>query len=196
MNVAVIVHQLMVEDKDRTLGRTHRESGHWAYIVRASSARMPPTLGTTLLGMSACDRWENQVQWQVYRQENITMAKPKPSRHAPEEIDAYLEALVEDRRVALERLRGIIRETAPDCTERVSYGIPIFRLQKDLVGISAQENHCSLHSMSPTLMEAMAEVLAGFKVSGATIQFSTDKPLPRELVERIVHERIKEMDSV
>ena len=123
------------------------------------------------------------------------MAKPKPSRHAPEEVDAYLEALVEDRRVALERLRRIIIETAPECTERVSYGIPIFRLQADLVGLSAQKNHCSLHSMSPPLMEAMAKELAGFEVSGATIHFAPDRPLTRELVVGIIRARIEEVNS-
>jgi len=119
------------------------------------------------------------------------MSKTKPSRHAPEEIDAYLEPLPEEVRSALERLRCIIRETAPGCTERVSYGIPIFRLQRDLVGISAHKNHCSLHSMSPPLMKAMAEELKGFQVSGATIHFSPEKPLPRELVEKVIRERIK-----
>jgi uncharacterized protein YdhG (YjbR/CyaY superfamily) len=120
------------------------------------------------------------------------MSKPKPSRHAPQEIDAYLEPLPEDVRSALGRLRRIIRETAPECTERVSYGIPIFRLRKDLVGVSAQKDHCSLHSMSPSLMQDMAPELEGFQVSGATVHFAPDKPLPRELVERIVRERAKE----
>ena len=119
------------------------------------------------------------------------MSKPKPSRHAPEEVDAYLEALPQDVRSALERLRGIIRETAPECTERVSYGIPIFRLDRDLVGLSAAKDHCSLHTMSPSLMSAMAEELADVKVSGATIHFAPEDPLPRELVERIVQERMK-----
>jgi uncharacterized protein YdhG (YjbR/CyaY superfamily) len=120
------------------------------------------------------------------------MSKPNPSRHAPDEIDAYLAPLPEDVRSALERLRDIIRETAPDCTERVSYGIPIFRLDKDLVGMSAQKTHCSLHSMSPALMKTMAKELEGVKVSGATIHFTPEQPLPRELVERIVRERMKE----
>ena len=120
------------------------------------------------------------------------MSKAKPSRHAPQEVDAYLESLPDDDRSALERLRRIIRETAPECTERVSYGIPIFRLQRDLVGISAHKNHCSLHSMSPPLMTAMAEELRGFQVSGATIHFTPQKPLPTELVEKIVRERTKE----
>jgi uncharacterized protein YdhG (YjbR/CyaY superfamily) len=121
------------------------------------------------------------------------MVKLKPSRHAPEEVDAYLGALAEDQRFALERLRSIIRSVAPECTERVSYGIPIFRLRVDLVGISAHKSHCSLHSMSPPLMAAMADELAGFKVSGATLHFTLNEPLPEELVERIVRERMKEI---
>jgi len=120
------------------------------------------------------------------------MSTPKPSRHASQEVDAYLDALPENDRAALERLRGIIRETAPDCTERVSYGVPIFRLERDLVGMSAAKNHCSLHSMSPPLMKAMAKELKGFKVSGATVQFTPEKPLPKELVIKIVRERMKE----
>jgi uncharacterized protein YdhG (YjbR/CyaY superfamily) len=120
------------------------------------------------------------------------MSRADPSRQAPEEIDAYLEALPDDVRSTLERVRSIIRETAPDCTERVSYQIPIFRLRKDLVGISAQKNHCALHSMSPPLMKAMAEELKGVKVSGATIHFTPEKPLSRGLIEKILRERMKE----
>jgi uncharacterized protein YdhG (YjbR/CyaY superfamily) len=121
------------------------------------------------------------------------MSKADTSRHAPEEIDAYLAALPEDIRASLERVRSIVRETASECTERVSYKIPIFRLRKDLVGMSAQKNHCSLHSMSPPLMEAMSEALKGVKVSGATIHFTPENPLPKELVERIVRERMREV---
>jgi len=120
------------------------------------------------------------------------MSKKDASRHAPEEIDAYLGALPDDIRSSLERVRSIIRETAPDCTERVSYQIPIFRLRKDLLGMSAQKNHCSLHTMSPPLMKAMAQELKGVKVSGATIHFTPEKPLPRDLIQRIVRERKKE----
>jgi uncharacterized protein YdhG (YjbR/CyaY superfamily) len=121
------------------------------------------------------------------------MSKTEPSRHAPEEIDAYLAALPDDIQSSLERVRNIIRETAPECTERISYKIPIFRLGKDLVGMSAQKNHCALHSMSPSLMKALAEELEGEKVSGATIHFNPEKPLPKELVERIARERMREV---
>ena len=122
-------------------------------------------------------------------------SKLKPSRHAPEDINAYLEALPADRQTELARLRAIIREVAPDCTERVSYQIPIFRLGKDLVGISSQKNHCALHSMSPPLMKAMGEDLQGVKLSGATIHFTPENPLPRDLIEKIVLARIKEIGA-
>ena len=123
------------------------------------------------------------------------MGKPSASRHAPEEIDAYLADLPDDVRSSLERVRAVIREAAPECTERVSYKIPIFRLTKDLMGMSASKNHCSLHTMSPPLVKAMAEELAGVKVSGATIHFTPENPLPKELIRRVAEERIKEIDS-
>ncbi len=120
------------------------------------------------------------------------MRRADPSRHVPEEIDAYLAALPDDIRLSLERVRSLVRETAPECTERVSYKIPIFRLRKDLVGMSAHKNHCSLHSMSPTLMTAMADELKGARVSGATIHFTPENPLPKALVESLVRERMRE----
>ena len=46
--------------------------------------------------------------------------------------------------------------------------------------------------MSPPLMEAMAQELKGVKVSGATIHFTPEKPLPKDLIQRIVRERVKE----
>ena len=122
------------------------------------------------------------------------MSKSDASRHAPEEMDAYLEALPDNIHAILERVRNIIRETAPECTERVSYQIPIFRLRKDMVGMSAQKNHCALHTMSPPLMKAMAEELKGVRISGATIHFTPENPLSRQLIEKIVRERMKESE--
>ena len=122
------------------------------------------------------------------------MSKLKASRQASNEVDAYLADLPDDVRDELERVRAIVRETVPACTERVSYGIPIFRLRRDLVGMSAAKNHCSLHTMSPPLAKAMAVELKGFQVSGATIHFGPENPLPRDLVERIVRRRLEELD--
>jgi uncharacterized protein YdhG (YjbR/CyaY superfamily) len=106
----------------------------------------------------------------------------------------------EDTRVALKRLRRIIKAAAPGTIEVVSYRIPIFRLQgHPLVGFGATENHCSFYVMSSSMIPKLGSVrdaeLKGYKVSGATIHFTPDKPLPTALVTKLVKERIAENEK-
>ena len=108
-------------------------------------------------------------------------------------IDEYLEALPENIRRELQRLREIIHSVAPEVTERVSYGIPIFRLNRDWVGIGAMKDHCSFFLMSPPLAKKMKDELKEFKVSGATIHFQPGKPLPEDLVRKILAARLGEL---
>lgn len=110
----------------------------------------------------------------------------------PQAVQAYLDALPEGRRTALAHLRDVILAAASDATERVSYGLPIFALDGDLVGMGAHSKHLSLYVMSTQLVAAMADDLAGVKVSGATIHFQEDDPLPDDLVTRIVAARVRE----
>ena len=118
--------------------------------------------------------------------------------NAPAEtIDDYLGALPEEVRVALESLRKIIKAAAPDTTEVVSYRIPLLKLHgHPLVGFGAAKNHCSFFTMSssmiPKLARMRARELKGYEVSGATVHFSPDKPLPAMLVTKLVKERIAE----
>jgi uncharacterized protein YdhG (YjbR/CyaY superfamily) len=112
----------------------------------------------------------------------------------PEEVDAYLAEMPAEIRAALEQLRTVIRAAAPDATERVSYTVAVFRQDGSLVGFGAppSKSHCSLFLMSPPLVARMKEELAGYEVSGATIHFQPDKPLPPSLVTRLVRTRIEE----
>ncbi len=107
-------------------------------------------------------------------------------------VDEYLEKLPKDARAALQRLRKIIKSVVPAAKERVSYGVPIVALDRDLVGFSSQKNHCSFYTMSPPLVRTMEKELQKFKVSGATIHFKPDEPLPESLVKKIVKSRLKE----
>jgi len=112
-------------------------------------------------------------------------------------VDEYLAQLPNDVREALQRLRRIIKSAAPDSEERIAYRIPIFRLERDLVGYSAQRNPeqrlCSFYTMSPPLVRAMKREFSGYKLSGATIHFTPDEPLPASLVRKIVRARLKEL---
>jgi uncharacterized protein YdhG (YjbR/CyaY superfamily) len=112
----------------------------------------------------------------------------------PDAVDSYLAELPDKDRETLEELRKIIKAFVPDVQERISYGgAVIFAVRPDLVGFAAQENHLSFFTMSPQLAKAMkGEITKTHKVSGATIHFSADQPLPKTLVEKIIRARLEE----
>jgi uncharacterized protein YdhG (YjbR/CyaY superfamily) len=117
-----------------------------------------------------------------------------------ESVDNYLAALPEDVRSALEKLRRIIKTAAPETTEVISYRIPIFTYEgHPLVGFSATENHCSFYVMSSSMIPKLARArdgeLKGYDVSGATIHFTPDKPLPATLVTKLVKAQIAENEK-
>jgi uncharacterized protein YdhG (YjbR/CyaY superfamily) len=126
-------------------------------------------------------------------EDNWTMRKSPKA----ESVDGYLELLPGEVRVALEKLRKIIKAATPGTTEVISYRIPVFKYEgRPLVGIGAAKKHCSFFTMSssmiPKLARMRARELKGYEVSGATIHFAPDKPLPTGLVTRLVKERIAE----
>ncbi|AIF83204.1 hypothetical protein NTE_01131 [Candidatus Nitrososphaera evergladensis SR1] len=121
----------------------------------------------------------------------------QPTTSMPTTVDEYLATLPGDVRDALEKLRRTIKSIVPGAEERIAYRIPIFRLERDLVGFSAQRNPqkrlCSFYTMSPPLVKAMKKDLQNYRVSGATIHFIPEKPLPAALVKKIVRARVKEL---
>jgi uncharacterized protein YdhG (YjbR/CyaY superfamily) len=111
-------------------------------------------------------------------------------------MDNYLSGLSANQRSALEHLRKVIAETAPDAEEGRSYGMPAFRFRgRPLVGFQAARDHLGFYPMSPALIEAHATELAGFDTSKGTIRFTPDRPIPDELVRTIVRERLAELDA-
>ena len=119
------------------------------------------------------------------------MAKTKDD---PAAVDEYLAGLPPDRREVLETLRRLVKSTVPGVRERISYGTAvIFALDGDLVGFVAQPKHLSFFMMSPQLAEAMkAEIGQTHEVSGATIHFAPENPLPASLVQKILTARLAE----
>lgn len=109
-------------------------------------------------------------------------------------VDEYLELLPLVSQKALEDLRKIIQDTVPDAEEGFSYGVPAFKLKgRPLVCYAAFKNHCGFYPMSPKVLEKFTKELADFETAKGTIRFKVDKPLPKELVIRIVNARLKEL---
>ncbi len=108
-------------------------------------------------------------------------------------IDDYLAGVPGAQRAALERLRRLIRKTAPRAEECISYGLPAFRLDGHLlVAFGAAAKHCSFYPMSALTIEAHRSALSGFETSKGTIRFQPEVPLPAALVRKLVKSRIAE----
>jgi uncharacterized protein YdhG (YjbR/CyaY superfamily) len=123
---------------------------------------------------------------------------PKKSKHDPQAVDAYLATLARGERESLERLRALIKDEIPQVEERVSYGTTVmFSLGRDLVGFVSQPKHLSFFTASPKLAQAMKrEITKTHEISGATIHFSADRPLPTGLVRKILRARVRENADV
>lgn len=109
----------------------------------------------------------------------------------PETIDEYIAAFPPAVRAILEKMRLTIRKAAPEATERISYRIPTFYLNGNLVHFAAFKHHIGFYPTSSGVAEFQGE-LEKYKTSKGAIQFPIDEPLPLNLVKWIVEFRAKE----
>ena len=103
-------------------------------------------------------------------------------------IDDYLAKLPSDQRAALEALRDQIRDLAPEAEEAISYGLPTFKLNGNLVHFGAAAKHCAFYPGA--VIAEFAERLEDFETAKGTIRFQPDSPLPPDLIADIVQHRI------
>ncbi|MBP6469152.1 MAG: DUF1801 domain-containing protein [Chloroflexi bacterium] len=112
--------------------------------------------------------------------------KPKPKN-----IDEYIATFPEDVQVMLAELRATIQAAAPAAEEKISYQMPTFALNGNLVHFAAFKNHIGLYP-APTGLEAFQEELSVYKTGKGSVQFPIDQPLPLDLIRKIVHYRVAE----
>ncbi|HEY3294789.1 MAG TPA: DUF1801 domain-containing protein [bacterium] len=119
--------------------------------------------------------------------------KKTPAQSAvAKDVDSYLAALPDDVRGMLEKLRKTIKAAAPQAEEVISYRMPAFKYHGPLLFFAAWENHCSLYAVSKALLKTLRSDLERYTISGTTIHFSVDNPLPASLVRKIVKARMKD----
>jgi uncharacterized protein YdhG (YjbR/CyaY superfamily) len=113
---------------------------------------------------------------------------------AAKDVDAYLAALPDEQREALEEVRRTIKAAAPDAVEAISYGIPGYKVKgKPLIHFGAAKHHCAIYGAA--VVDSDKEDLKGYDTSKGTIRFSPDKPLPAALVARLVKARMVEIEA-
>jgi uncharacterized protein YdhG (YjbR/CyaY superfamily) len=112
-------------------------------------------------------------------------------RKIPKDIDEYLERHSSEDQRLLRQMRAMIHKAAPEATEKISYGIPTFYLNGNLVHFAAFANHIGFYPTSSGIA-AFKEQLGPFRSSKGAVQFPKDKRLPITLVTKIVKFRVKE----
>jgi uncharacterized protein YdhG (YjbR/CyaY superfamily) len=106
-------------------------------------------------------------------------------------IDAYIAAFPAEIQKMLKDLRATIHAAAPDAEERISYQMPTFFLNGNLVHFAAFKNHIGFYP-APRGIEAFQEELSQYKGAKGSVQFPMDQPLPLKLIARIVKFRAAE----
>lgn len=110
-------------------------------------------------------------------------------------VEEYLSRQTKEVRAAFDRIRRSVKKVVPDATERISYGMPTFFVEKALLGYSARAEHCSIFPWSGVTLKAFQEELKDFSTSAGTVRFTPDHPIPVKLLERIITARLSEIRS-
>lgn len=105
-------------------------------------------------------------------------------------IDEYISSFPKDIQKVLEEIRSAIRKAAPDAVEAISYGIPTFKLNGNLVHFAAFKNHIGFYP-TPSGIEEFEKELSVYKQGKGSVQFPLDIPLPLTLITKIVKYRTK-----
>lgn len=107
------------------------------------------------------------------------------------DINAFIAEFPEEVQIILEKVRTTIQQAAPDATEAIKYGMPTFVLNGNLVHFAAYKKHIGFYP-APTGIDAFINDLAQFRTGKGTIQFPIDKPIPFDLITKVVKFRVEE----
>lgn len=115
-----------------------------------------------------------------------------PNEPAPTTVDEYIARCAPDVQVILSELRAVIHAAAPGVTEKISYGMMGFFLDDPLIWFGAWKRHIGLYPKTAALLAAIPE-LDEYKGTKGSIHFSLDRPMPYDLIRRIVEVRVTEV---
>ncbi|HTA32006.1 MAG TPA: DUF1801 domain-containing protein [Solirubrobacteraceae bacterium] len=111
------------------------------------------------------------------------------------EVDRYLAVLDPAPRAVLEELRRTILEIVPEAEQVISYKVPAFKVNGEVVaGFAAFKSHLSYLPFSGSVLPRMGAGLASYEMTKSSLHFTVERPLPKELVERLIAVRRGDLD--
>lgn len=116
----------------------------------------------------------------------------KASDKTSDSIDEYISQFPPEVQEILEKLRKVIKESAPDAEEKISYQMPTFALNGNIVHFAAWKKHIGFY---PTHLgiDAFKTEISEYRGAKGSLRFPIDKPLSYDLISRIVKLRVAEM---
>lgn len=106
-------------------------------------------------------------------------------------VDDYISAQPKPVQEILNELRSFIKELLPNAEEKISYGMPTYKMKKNLVHFAAYEHHIGFYP-TPSGIASFQAKLARFKQGKGSVQFPIDQPMPYPLIKEIVEFRLRE----
>ncbi|HUK85807.1 MAG TPA: DUF1801 domain-containing protein [Candidatus Acidoferrum sp.] len=108
-------------------------------------------------------------------------------------IDEYIHTFPKNVQLVLQQIRQAVKDAAPKAEEAISYNMPAFKLNGNLVWFGAFKNHIGFYPRKSAI-EAFREKLAIYEISEVqgTVKFPLDKPMPIDLIKEIVKFRVRE----
>ena len=112
-------------------------------------------------------------------------------------VDDYIAHQPEERQAILKELRSIIKEAAPDALEILNYKVPTFTLvpggkRDQQIMFACYAKFVSFYPF-PSTITAFSDELKAYKQGKGSVQFRLDKPLPKDLIMRMVRFRKDEV---
>jgi len=111
-------------------------------------------------------------------------------------ITDYFQRATDDQKAEYQRLTKLVHKVAPKAVETISYGMPAFKIgKKPLVYFGIFKDHLSIFPASGAVIGVLGSELAEFKTAKGTLRYTLEKPIPSELLEKILRTRLAEISE-
>ncbi len=111
------------------------------------------------------------------------------------DVENYIATFPTEVQQILRQIRKVILQTAPNAVEKVAYGMPGYKLNgKPLVYFAGYAKHVGLYA-TPVAHEAFANELKGYKQGKGSVQFPLNKPIPFDLIKRIIEFKLNQQKN-
>jgi uncharacterized protein YdhG (YjbR/CyaY superfamily) len=151
-----------------------------------------------LVSLLECDFriTENKHKWYTINKELkkiivLEGAAMEGNKVSINSIDDYISQFPTEIQIILEEVRKVIKESASEAREKISYQMPTFEFHGNLVHFAAYKNHIGFYP-TPSGIGAFKEELSKYKGAKGSVQFPLDKPIPYDLISEIVKFRVAE----